>query len=189
MSGIQSSQTAASSEGTRGRNNVHSSFKKIRLWGTILVVVFLALFLWRSDQKLATGRDNGTAPLSAEEQKRRLTRERQEAEVAVVQAEAAAAARIAAERASEESLTTAKVGPCIARYTNQLNCQTVVFGQHTKYDRMAKKGYCIVSDPVDALKRTDLGGDQYRYQGKAGLTAQFFDLAAGQSTGTFKCGG
>ena len=98
-------------------------------------------------------------------------------------------ARTAQERVTESARIPAQVRPCQQRYTDQLNCETVVFSHHSVYDRTAKKDHCIISDPVSALERVDLGGDQYRYIGKAGLTAQFFDLPVGQSIGNFTCGG
>ncbi|MEZ4195290.1 MAG: hypothetical protein R3B53_02760 [Candidatus Paceibacterota bacterium] len=156
------------------------------------IVAVLGMNLWNDHIPANLKGDSdseSTKPLTAKEQKDRLAREIQEAELARVRAVASEATRQATERARAESVTDAKAGTCLRRYTEQKNCVTVVFGHNTKYDREGIAGHCIVSDPVSALTRTDLGGGQYRYVGKAGLTAQFFDLPVGQSIGTFKCGG
>lgn len=113
-----------------------------------------------------------------------------EAAVRAAAAEAAAEAAAQAERERLEAIRTdAPAVPCQRRYTDQLNCVTVTFGYKTKYDRVSLKDHCIVVDPTDALTRTDLGGEQYRWEGADGLVAQFFDLPLGSSIGSITCGG
>ncbi len=48
MSFIQSSQAAASTEGTETRSSMDSLFKKVRMNGTIIIILFLSLYQWRS---------------------------------------------------------------------------------------------------------------------------------------------
>lgn len=157
---------------------------KLISWVIVAMLLFMAYDgLFNSEER----------PLSNNAQQERLARELQETEIKVAKAAANAAAqtaaRIAAEQAQEKSLKKVAEGACTRRYADQLNCVTVVFGPYTVYEREAKEDHCIVSDPVSALKRTHLGGHQYRFVGRTGLTAQFFDLPVGQSVGSFKCGG
>lgn len=120
--------------------------------------------------------------IQVEEQKAELA-----AELAASEAAAREKARIAQERAHEESRTNAQEKPCLRRHTDQLNCTSVTFGYHTKYDREALKDHCIVADPISALQKIAIGGDQYRFIGANGLVAQFFDLPLGDSIGNFTC--
>lgn len=54
MSFIQSSQAAASTEGTDTRSSMDTLFKKVRLSGTIILIVFLSLYQWRSSSEEKT---------------------------------------------------------------------------------------------------------------------------------------
>lgn len=54
MSSIKTSQSAASAEGTKGRGAVHSRFKMLRKFGTIGIIMFLTLYLWRSDASMGS---------------------------------------------------------------------------------------------------------------------------------------
>ncbi|MBY0537770.1 hypothetical protein K2P47_00015 [Patescibacteria group bacterium] len=120
-------------------------------------------------------------------------------ELARIQAEGEARARVAAEVAAarelEETMMDAKAKPCVRRYKDELNCFTVTFGVNTKYDREAlpptklasgkEIGYCIIADPGEpTVTREDLGGGQHRYTGSPGLVVQFFDVPVGR----FGCG-
>lgn len=79
--------------------------------------------------------------------------------------------------------TAARETPCTGRYENLLNCQRVVFGSNTEYIREARDEYhCLVFDPHDAVKRTDLGGSQYQFIPVRGnAVVQFFDLKKGDT--------
>jgi len=148
---------------------------------------------WRESAREATTIKQKAVnkPLTKEEHEARLERQRQDAEVAtqraITEAIAREASRIATERAQVEMLRPATTRDC-ARYTEQSNCVEVLFGAHTVYDRVAKKGMCIVADPVRATERIDLGGDQYRYTAKPGVVVQFFDLPVGQAAAGTRCG-
>lgn len=132
-------------------------------------------------------------PLTDEQQALRLQREVQDAAVV---AAAAAAARTAAAEVERQAtqLTDAEAGPCLRTNSDKLHCQTVVFGFQTKYDReafydsVAGVGYCIVRDPQSAVEQIHLGGDQYRFIGREGLVAEFYDVPPGEQVGAVKCG-
>ena len=96
------------------------------------------------------------------------------------EAAATKAAEIATEKAQADSMTNADAVPCVRRYAKELNCITVTFGFNTKYDRESLKDHCIIYDPIDAIQRKDLKGNQNRFTGEAGLVGQFFDVPIGK---------
>ncbi len=123
-------------------------------------------------------------------------------ELARIQAEGEARARVAAEAAAarelEATMRDAKAVNCVRVNTDKLGCKTVTFGYNTHYDRTARydeaangkpaKSYCINHDGGDAVITTFLGNNQFRFTAPSGLVVQFFDLPQGESYRGVRCG-
>ena len=107
---------------------------------------------------------------------------------AAIAAAEAESARLVQETV-EANRTQAVGQPCAGRWTGLKDCESVTFGVHTKYDRTAKVGECLMVDPPNAATRTHLGGNDWRYvPHNARTTIRFFDLPVGQTALGAKCG-
>ncbi len=142
------------------------------------VVAVPATLAEKGGNLLVTGTTKSAAELAAE----RKAAAEENAEKMEADAKAQVRADNAAAREIEATRLSAKAVPCLRRYEKQLNCFTVKFGYNTVYERTALKDHCIIYDPVDAVQRVDVGGNQYQFIGPSGLTAQFFDVPIGKWT-------